>query len=396
MAKRLAIPSKETQLHIVGPKDVFKASRVQRLSLGTDIPATTVDEIGNSLHVGDTKDTPNVTLTFSAFDTSIKIFSAMTGNNPAAYPVSGVDISQLGQIDAILFTKSADIADYVKSGHAKRLQIRDFSFSYTVDGEATEDYTAVGSERRWLKNDVIVDKFSTGTGFTSTQIPIQLKNANYGLSCIVDGAYLDEVSGAPAAGEYRFTVAKALTLGVAAASQVILVYHSSPAGTNWSDISDDTIPAAIKGKDVGVQILANDIPRVQSITLNGNLNTQPVKELGNRNITGYQRQIPTIDGTITVLDTDTELISLLTVGTLSGADVEWQPGEGCTSVDLSLKIELMDPCDTGSPYTVLKTVYLPSISITGDNYTQNVNNNAQVVFNFKSADAQCIVYSGAM
>lgn len=396
MAKRLAIPSKETQLHIVGPKDVFKASRVQRLSLGTDIPATTVDEIGNSLHVGDTKDTPNVTLTFSAFDTSIKIFSAMTGNNPAAYPVSGVDISHLGQIDAILFTKSADIADYVKSGHAKRLQIRDFSFSYTVDGEATEDYTAVGSERRWLKNDVIVDKFSTGTGFTSTQIPIQLKNANYGLSCIVDGAYLDEVSGAPAAGEYRFTVAKALTLGVAAASQVILVYHSSPAGTNWSDISDDTIPAAIKGKDVGVQILANDIPRVQSITLNGNLNTQPVKELGNRNITGYQRQIPTIDGTITVLDTDTELISLLTVGTLSGADVEWQPGEGCTSVDLSLKIELMDPCDTESPYTVLKTVYLPSISITGDNYTQNVNNNAQVVFNFKSADAQCIVYSGAM
>jgi len=396
MAKRLAIPSKETQLHIVGPKDVFKASRVQRLSLGTDIPATTVDEIGNSLHVGDTKDTPNVTLTFSAFDTSIKIFSAMTGNNPAAYPVSGVDISQLGQIDAILFTKSADIADYVKSGHAKRLQIRDFSFSYTVDGEATEDYTAVGSERRWLKNDVIVDKFSTGTGFTSTQIPIQLKNANYGLSCIVDGAYLDEVSGAPAAGEYRFTVAKALTLGVAAASQVILVYHSSPTGTNWSDISDDTIPAAIKGKDVGVQILANDIPRVQSITLNGNLNTQPVKELGNRNITGYQRQIPTIDGTITVLDTDTELISLLTVGTLSGADVEWQPGEGCTSVDLSLKIELMDPCDTESPYTVLKTVYLPSISITGDNYTQNVNNNAQVVFNFKSADAQCIVYSGAM
>jgi hypothetical protein len=56
----------------------------------------------------------------------------------------------------------------------------------------------------------------------------------------------------------------------------------------------------------------------------------------------------------------------------------------------------MDPCDTSSPYTVLKTIYLPSISITGDNYTQNVNNNAQVVFNFKSADAQMIVYSGAM
>jgi len=396
MAKRLAVPSKETQLHIVGPKDVFKASRLQKFSLGTDIPVTTVDEIGNRLHVGDTKDTPNVTLSFSAFDTSIKIFSALTGNNPAAYPVSGVDISQLGQIDGIVFTKGADTEDYVKSGHARRLQIRDFAFSYNVDGESTEDYTAIGSERRWLKNDVVVDKFTTGTSFTATQIPIQLKNGDYGLSCIADGSYLTEVSTAPAAGEYRLTVAKALTLGTAAASQVVLVYHSDVVAIGWTDINDDTIPAAIKGKDVNVKILANDIPRVQSITLNGNLNSQPVKELGNRNITGYQRQIPTIDGTITVLDTDTELISLLTVGTLSGADVEWQPGEGCTTTDLSLTVELMDPCDTTEPYTVLKTVYLPSISIVGDNYTQNVNNNAQIVFNFKSADAQCIVYSGAM
>ena len=396
MAKRLAIPSKETQLHIVGPRDVFKASRVQRLSLGTDIPVTTVDEIGNRLHVGDTKDTPNVTLSFSAFDTSIKIFAAMTGQNPAAYSVSGVDISELGEIDAILFTKDVDSEDYVKSGHARKLQIRDFSFSYSVDGEATEDYTAIGSERRWFKNDVIVDKFITGTTtFTLTQTPIQLKNGNYALSVILDGEYLTEVAGAPTAvGEYQVS-ALTLTTYDTRSNQLLAVYHAEPAGTNWSDINDDTIPAAIKGKDVNVQILANDIPRVQSVTLNGNLNTQPVKELGNRNIAGYQRQIPTIDGTITVLDTDTDLISLLTEGVI-GSGLEWQPGEGCTSTELSLTIELMDPCDTVAPYTVLKTIYLPSISIIGDNYTQNVNNNAQVVFNFKSADAQCLVYSGAM
>jgi hypothetical protein len=396
MAKRLAVPSKETQLHIVGARDVFKASRVQRLSLGTDIPSTTVDELGNSLHVGDVKDTPNVTLSFSAFDTSIKIFSAMTGTNPAAFPVSGVDIVELGELDAILFTKDATLSDYVKSGHARKLQIRDFSFSYTVDGEATEDYTAIGSERRWLKNDVIVDKFvSSTTSFTLTQTPLQLKNGNWLLSVILDGEYLTEVSATPGTGEYS-VASKTLTTGDTRTAQVLAVYHAIPAGSNWSDIADDTIPAAIKGKDVGIQILANDIPRVQSVTLNGNLNSQPVKELGNRNISGYQRQIPTIDGTITVLDTDTELISLLTVGTLSGVDVEWQPGEGCATEEISLKVELMDPCDTTAPYTVLKTIYLPSITIVGDSYTQNVNNNAQQVFNFKSADAQCIVHSGAM
>lgn len=395
MAKRLAVPSKETQLHIVGAKDVFKASRLQKFSLGTDIPATTIDEIGNRQHVGDTKDTPNVTLSFSAFDVSTKIFSALTGTDPAAYPVSGVDIVNLQNIDAIVFTKDADVDDYVKSGHGRKLQIRDFSYSYSVDGESTEDYTAVGSERRWLANDVIVDKFVTGTTtFTLSQTPIQLRNGNYALSVILDGDYLEEVTGAPATGEYRI-VGTALTTGDERTAQVLAIYHATPAGNNWADVDDDTIPAAIKGKDVNIQILANDIPRVQSVTLNGNLNTQIVKELGNRNIVGYQRQIPTIDGTITVLDTDTDLISLLTTGVVASGN-EWQPGEGCTNVELSLKIEIMDPCDTEAPYTVLKTVYLPSISITGDSFTQNVNNNAQVVFNFKSMDAQCLIYSGAM
>ena len=68
MAKRLAIPSKELQLHIIGPLESFKATRVQRTSFGQDIPSTTVDELGNASHVGESKDTPNVTLSFSAFD----------------------------------------------------------------------------------------------------------------------------------------------------------------------------------------------------------------------------------------------------------------------------------------------------------------------------------------
>lgn len=394
MAKRLAVPSKETQLHIVGPRDVFKASRVQRLSLGTDIPVTVVDELGNRLHVGDTKDTPNVTLSFSAFDTSIKIFAAMTGTDPASYPSSGVDIAELGQIDAILFTKDADLEDYVKSGHAGKLQVRDFTFSYTVDGESTEDYTAIGSSRRWLKNDVVAEKpAGSGTSWTLSYTPIQLKNGNKVLSIIADGAYLEEVSAGPAAGEYSVS-GTTVTLG-ASATLVLAVYHAIPGTLGWTDIDDDTIPAAIRGKDVNVQIIANDIPRVQSVTLNGNLNVQPIKELGNREIAGYQRQIPTIDGTLTVLDTDTDLISLLTEGVI-GSGSEWQPGEGCVTEDLSLTIELLDPCETVAPYTVLKTIYLPSISIVGDSYTQNINTNAQAVFNFKSLDAQCIIYSGAI
>ncbi len=394
MARRLAIPSKELQLQVVGPKDVFKASRVQRLSMATNIPISVKDELGNPLHAGQTKDTPDITLTFQAFDVGVNIFAALTGTPLTAYPAGGVDIANLGEIDAIVYVRDAEVADYVKSFHGRRLQIRDFVFNYSVGGDSTEDYTAIGSEKRWLKYDVVVDKFTTGTtSFTLSQTPIVLKNGNYALSVRLDGDYLTEVTGAPATGEYR-VVGTTLTTGDTRTAQVLAVYHANPAGNNWSDVSDTATPASIIGKDVRVKISANLIDRVQSISLNGNMNTQPVKELGNKNVVGYQRQVPTVTGTITVLDTDTDLISLLTYGTI-GSGVEWAPGEGCADVSVDLLIELLDPCDETVPYTVLKSLYVPNVTIAGDTYTTNVNNNATQAFNFSSTDGQLIVYSGA-
>ncbi len=394
MAERLAIPSKEAQLVVVGPRDSFKASRIQRVSLNTEQQIDTKDELGNRRHVGNVKDTPNITLSFSAFDVGIKIFAALTGTDPNAYPAAGVDIQNLSEIDAVIQVKDAVVEDYVKTIHGRKLQIRDFTFNYSVDGDSTEEYTAIGSSRRYLKYDVIVDKYTTGTtSFTLTQTPIQLKNGNYALSVVLNGDYLTEVSGAPATGEYRI-VGTTLTTGDSRTTQALVVYHANPAGTNWSDVSDALLPVAIRGKDVKITIAANSISRVQSVTVNGNLNTTPVKELGNRDVVGYQAQVPTVEGTITVLDTDTDLISLFSEGTV-GSGIEWQPGDSqCTQTPLELLIKLVDPCDETSDPVVLKTVRLPEITITSDAYTVNVNENAQIAFNYRSEDAQVIVYSG--
>ena len=390
---RLSIPSKEVQLFIVGERESFKASRIQRMSLNTDIPSTTVDELGNSLHVGDAKDIPNVTLTFSAMDVGIKIFSALTGTDATAYPAAGVDISNLGQMDAIVYIKSATASDYIKSAHARKLQIRDFAFNYSVDSESTEDYTAVGSEKRWFTNDVYAEKFTVGTtSFTLTETPIQMLNSNYALSIILDGIYLTEVTGAPATGEYRI-VGTTLTTGDSMVTQLMAVYQAAPSGTNWTDVSDALLPVAIKGMDVPVTIAANSIDRVQSITINGTLNSQAVREMGNRQIVGYQTQVPEITGTITVLDTDTQLLSLLQFG-VTGSGVEYAPGEGCPDATIALKVELYDPCEVAG--TVLKTVNLDSITVVGDSWTSNTNQNATQTFNWKSITAACKIYSGAM
>lgn len=396
MAKRLAVPSKELQLVIVGARDSFKASRVQRANVNADIPNNVIDELGSSSHTGVSKDTPNVTISFSAFDTGVRIFATMTGKDKDAYPAGGVDISSMKEMDAIFYVKDATLADYAKSIHAKRLQVRDFAFNYTVDGEATEDYNAVGSQRRFLAYDVIVDKFTVGsTSFTLTQTPIQLKNGDKALSVILDGVYLTEVTGAPATGQYR-VVGTTLTTGDSRVTQCLAIYHANPGGTNWADVADPSMPAAIRGRDVVVNLAANDITRVQSVTINGNFNPTPVKELGNRAIVGYQAQVPTVDGTLTVLDTDTELYNLFVNGTtVTSGNYEWNLGEGCLVSGIALSIKLLDPCDTTSPYTVLKTVYLDSVEAVGDATSVTVNGNTQLQINWRSTTGHLVVYSGA-
>lgn len=394
MAKRLAIPSKELALRVVGPVDSFFATRVQRFSMDTDVPTTNVDELGSQQHAGTVTDQPNITLTFSAFDVSVKIFSVLTGTDYSAYPAQGVDIESLAEIDAILYVKDASAADYVKSAHARRLQIRDFTYSYSVTGESTEDYTGVGSEKRWFKNDVIVDRFTTGTtSFSLTETPIQLKNGNWLLSFILDGSYLEEVASGPATGEYSVS-GTTVTTADSRTSQALAVYHANPAGDAWSDVGDSSIPAAIRGQDVKITILANDIPRVQSVTINGTLNSTPVREMGNRVVVGYQSQVPTVEGSITVLDTDTELIDLFLNQSIASGDTEFELTAACAVSGLDLQITLYDPCDTTVSGTPMKTILVPNLRVTGDSYTINVNENAQQVFNWQSETAQCIVYEG--
>jgi len=393
MARRVAIPSKHVQLKLVGARDALVIPRVQRLSLTADRPSTDIDELGNRLHAGTVEDVPNVTATFQAMDVGLKLFSVLTGTDYSAYPASGVSISNIGEVDLVAQIKSYTVEDYVKFAHARKCTVRDFSFNYSVDGESTEEYTIIGTQKRWFKNDIVVEKFTTGTSsFSLAETPIDLKNGNKGLTVVLDGVYLDEVASSPATGEYTVS-GTTLTTYDTRTSQLIAIYQASPAGTNWNDVSDDTMPAAIRGLDVPVALAANGIARVQSITLNGTFNPETVREMGNRDVVGYQLQVPSVTGTITVLDTDTELVSLFTTGQLNPADTEFQASE-YTASGIYLDIKLQDPDDKVQPYTVLKTVYVPEIVITSDGFTSNVNANAQQTFDIKSKDGDIIIYEG--
>lgn len=393
MARRIAIPSKAVQLKLVGAQNSLAIPRIQRLTMTADRPSTDIDELGNRLHAGTVEDLPAITATFQGMDVGIKLFSVLTGTDWTAYPASGVSISALKDVDVIAQIKDDSIEDFAKMAHARHCVLRDMTLTYSVDGESTEEYTVVGTQKRWFKNDVVVDRFATGTtSFTLTQTPIVLKNGNYGLSVILNGVYLEEVTGVPATGEYRI-VGTTLTTGDSRTSQCIAVYQASVSAATWADISDSTMPAAIRGMDVPVLLSANGIDRVQSVTLNVTFNPEAVREMGNRDIVGYQIQNPSVTGTITVLDTDTELMALFTTGQLNPADTEFGVSE-FTASGISLTLKLLDPADKTVPYTVLKTVYAPSLSVTSEGFTSNVNTNAQQTFDIKSTTGELVIYQG--
>lgn len=397
MARRIAIPFRDMALRVVGPLGEYLAARIQRLDMPANFPSTTIDELGDQYHAGQTTDIPEITSTFQAMDVSIKLFAALTGTDPAAYPGAGVDVNALGEVDLVGVVKDATVSDFVKSIHLRKCQITGFTFTYTVDGEATEEYTASGNTKRWFKNDIIVDTYNIGASSPQplSLTPIQLKNGNYGVSVILDGIYLTEVVGAPATGEYSISGGN-ISFADAIASKLVVVYHADPGGSNWQNVQDTTIPAGIRGKDIPILLATGGIERVQSITVRGTFANTVVKEMGNDSVVGVIVQNPEVTGDLSVLDTDTELIALFTTGQVNPAGVtEFRDCE-FTASGISLEIQLLSPASGCSMSgNVLKTVYVPEISITSEGHTTNVGGNATQTFGWKSVNGQCLIYSGA-
>jgi len=385
MTKKIAIPYKDIKLRIVGPLADFYAHRVQRLDIPVTLPNTTINELGNSRHAGIITDIPEITATFQAFDVSHKIFAYLVGEDPDTYPVSGVDVSNLSNVDLIGYVK--DTTDILKCIHAKKMRITDFTFTYTVDGESTEEYSCAGSEKRYFANDVVVDSgYLVSGALTLSYTPATLKNGNKMLSVIVNGIWKEDT-------EYE-VASTTLTVSGATSEYCLAVYHTSSGVMTWSDISDSTVPAAIRGKNVPVTIDVEHMYRVQSVTIRGTFPNTKVLEMGNTSVVGYIVDPPDISGDITVLDTDNEIVALLTTGSKSDAD-----GYGEYGVDeyeertLELQVQLKDPADNT---TVQKTIQIPAMRITSDGTSANVGGQLTQTFSFMSNDAQCVVYSGAV
>jgi hypothetical protein len=401
MARRPAISFKNVSPRIMGALAEYRPARIQRFDIKGNFPSTDVQEHGNQEYAGSTTEIPDYTVTLSALDVSIKLFSALTGTSAAAYPGTGVSINALDTVDIIGDVKDEVLMDYVKVIHVRKCRPQSLKFAYSVDGQATEEYTFGASTKTLFTHDVVVDVLSAASSpATTSETPEQLKSGNYIISAMLDGVYLTETTGTPATGEYAVTGTSVSFADTG--TTLVVAYKANPSGTNWSWVSDTAIPAAISGKDIPIYIYAEDpasdisIPRVQSVNISVNLKADPIKEMGNTEIVDYVAQIPEVTGDITVLDTDEEFVQLFSTGDVVGADTEYRTCDLLTGRNLNLKIRLRDPSDPCSTSgVVLKTVYVPDLILTGESYTSNVGDNMTSTFNFKSSTGNLVIYSGS-
>jgi hypothetical protein len=405
MARRISIPYQKIALKVVGKYGDFLTHRVQRLDFPTTIPTTDIKELGNPTNAGVISDIPEVTATFQVMDVGIKVFATLTGNDYTNYPAGGVSVTDLGKVDLIGVIKDKDVADYVKAVHVKKAQVTDFTYSYSVDAEATEEYTLSANEKAWFSNDIVVETFNSTEAASSpvalSETPVVRKNGNYAISVMMDGTYLTEVASGPATGQYSIDdAAPEISFADSVSDRLVVIYQADPSGNNWSNVSDDTVPAAVYGKNIPVTIAANSVSRVQSVNIRGTFPNTVVKEMGTASVVGTTVQAPEITGDISVLDTDTDLIALLTTGELEPAgETEWRVCE-LTESGISLKVEINDPeedpCGDSDSPTVLKTLYIPEIIITSEGHTSNVGEDVTQTFDFKSKSGDMTVYSGSM
>lgn len=400
MTKRIAIPYKDVKLRVVGSKAYFDAYRIQRLDFPATLPNTTINELGNDEHAGIVTDIPEVTATFQAFDVTHRIYSILCGESDwAAYPVAGLDVKNLGYVDLIGYVGSADASEMIKCIHLKYMRITDFTFTYTIDGESTEEYSCAGSEKRYLINDVRVESGELVGGVaTLDYTPSQLRNDDYLLSFIVAGAWKNETElGSEADDEYTVD-GVTVTLSGGDTEAYLAVYHTASGTMAFTRIAGGSIPAAIRGKNIPVTIYASNGDaeqqyRVQSVTIRGTFPNTKIVEMGNTSVVGYIVDVADVSGDITVLDTDNELVALLTTGARLGDSEGDYPVSEYETEALTLQIQLLDPADNT---TIQKTVRIPEMRITSDGTTANVGGQLTQTFSFMSNTAECIVYSGAV
>lgn len=389
MVKRARVHSRDIQPQIVAPQGLFAAARVQRLDFPLTIPTTNIDELGRTLHVGTTQETPEIRVSFEAFDVSHNTFSYLTGYTPATFPVSGASVTQFQNIDMIGQIRNANTSKIVNAIYAKKLAITGMDASFDVRGNSSVTYTAEGNSKKEFRLPVYYDSFTASgqSNFTLANTPTYLtRTSGYtinGYSVLANGTQGYLIEGT----DYTVT-GTTVSLASASASGDRLWFTYCASTDKTFEPLDDVAPAAIQGKYVPVTIGVSNILRVQSVRIRAARAPESIMEMGGLGKpVGYETGVPDVTGDISVLKTDDDLLALL-----EGVNANTVENDMEFALNtLPLKVQLKNPA---SPSQVLLTYYMPSLTWSAEGDESTVNQSMNETFSFTSTTGELYVASG--
>jgi len=388
--------------------------RIQSLGCNGEIPFEEIKELGNPAIVAVVKDIPNVTIDTEAFDVNCELVTLLQGGDPhAATPPTTFNINtdSFRAINFLFPVKEETTTTVLKTCGIGAARLTSLKYGYSVDGNATEGMSFSADNKFWADNSAAYE------GFTQSATPVtifDLDEATYGgtvewgtnkrtFSVSVNGVRKKEgTSGQVTAGTADFYISPGT--GGGGADQ--LIFGTAPSVSAYIDViypcvttqvfasgvheGSTTYPGAIRGKNIRLEINAAQMYRVQSVNINVEFPNTTIKELGNTMAVGTILDIPTVSGDISVLDRDGDFFARL-CGETSLVDAKGVSLEDFSDT-LPLEIKMYDPDDNS---TILKTVYLPKISITSEGHSSRVGEQLTQTFNFQLAAGEVAkIYRG--
>lgn len=393
MAKRVRVHSRDVQPQIVAPLGRFAAARVQRLDFPLSIPTTNIDELGRKLHVGTTQETPEVNVTFDAFDVSHNTYAYLTGYDPGTFPTAGVSVTEFKTVDVIGQIRNITQGTILNSIYVKRGIVTGMDATFGVRDNSSVSYTVGANSKKELAYPVFFDKTTASGGQTAyylSQTPNWLTRSS---GYIINAMWTDVSTGVSLnlneGTDFTVAGSTVTTTGFTTeAGDVVWFTYSANATQNF-DTLDDVAPAAIQGKYVPVTISVSSIPRVQSASIRASFTAESIYEMGGLGKpVGREIGIPDVTGDLSVLKTDNDLVNLLTGQVTTETETDLEFGR----TDLPLKITLYDPAEPTRP---VLTYYVPSITINAEGDESTVNNSMNETFSWTSTTGDLFIASGA-
>ncbi len=392
-------------LHLAGaittPSDqgTFLVDRIQSGGLtGVNVNEEKIEELGNYITVGTTRDIPDLTFEIESFDVTTELESVLLGGDNTEADNFLFDLAKAEKLDILSPYKTKDLFTVDNASVViPNLTLESMSYNMSLTDSATMTATLRGDSvyyvpgspyRESFDGDGIIVAFATANAMLQTVIGGQ---TFFALAVYVDGIkqnividYTDDA-----------TAVTFVTAPVSGTDNVVIVYGSIVAATYAQGVHNTTDPAGVRGRDIQVQLgdgasTYTDWFGVQSINFDWRVSLERDEEFNNPFIVEQDFDTPEASGSLTMKPGDTTALiaQIQAILDLTSTDIV-----NATEDPPELEIRAVIKDSAGA---TTKTIQIDDAKWTVPSLQGQVGSKLEADFAFSSASGVLNVYKADM